>query len=117
MVFEGRHRKIVTKMTIGIVANGRFLGGGLEAAPQADMSDGLLDVLVLKESGSLKMLNELPSMKYGRYKEEGNMIYKKSRKVSFASKERDVTVTIDGEPIGILPATFEVIHNALTVRM
>lgn len=117
VVFEGRHRKIVTKMTIGIVANGRFLGGGLEAAPQADMSDGLLDVLVLKESGSLKMLNELPSMKYGQYKEEGNMIYKKSRKVSFASKERDVTVTIDGEPIGILPATFEVIRNALTVRM
>lgn len=117
VVLEGRHRKIVTKMTIGIVANGRFLGGGFVAAPKADMSDGLLDVLVLKESGSLKMLNELASMKDGQYKEEGNMFYEKSRKVSFASKERDVTVTIDGEPIGILPATFEVIHDALTVRM
>jgi diacylglycerol kinase family enzyme len=61
VVLEGRHRKIVTEMTIGIVANGRFLGGGFEAAPKADMSDGLLDVLVLKESGSLKMLNELAS--------------------------------------------------------
>lgn len=117
VVLEGRRRKIVTKMTIGIVANGRFLGGSFEAAPKADMSDGFLDVLILKESGSLKMLNELASMKDGQYKEEGNMFYKKSRKVSFASKERDVTVTIDGEPIGILPATFEVIHNALTVRM
>lgn len=117
VVLEGRHRKIVTKMTIGIVANGRFLGGGFEAAPKADMSDGFLDVLILKDSGSLKMLNELASMKDGQYKEEGNMFYKKSRKVSFASKERDVTVTIDGEPIGILPATFEVIPNALTVKM
>jgi diacylglycerol kinase (ATP) len=117
VVLEGRHRKIVTKMTLGIVANGRFLGGGFEAAPAADMSDGFLDVLILKDSGSLKMLYELSSMKDGQYKEEGNMFYKKSRKVSFASKERDVTVTIDGEPIGILPATFEIIHNALTVRM
>jgi YegS/Rv2252/BmrU family lipid kinase len=117
VVLEGRHKKIVTKMTLGIVANGRFLGGGFEAAPRADMSDGFLDVLILKDSGSLKMLTELPSMKGGRYKEEGNMIYKKSRKVSFASKERDVTVTIDGEPIGILPATFEVIHTALTIKM
>jgi len=117
VVLEGRQRKIVTKMTLGIVANGRFLGGGFEAAPRADMSDGFLDVLILKDSGSLKMLGELPSMKDGHYKEEGNMIYKKSRKVSFASKERDVTVTIDGEPIGILPATFEVIHDALTIKM
>jgi len=117
VVLKGRHRKIVTKMTLGIVANGRFLGGGFEAAPEADMSDGFLDVLILKDSGSLKMLYELSSMKDGQYKEEGNMFYKKSRKVSFASKERDVTVTIDGEPIGILPATFEIMHNALTVRM
>lgn len=114
---QGRHRKIVSKMTIGIVANGRFLGGGFEAAPKADMSDGLLDVLILKDSGSLKMLYELGSMRDGDYKVEGNMIYRQSRKVSFAPKERDVAVTIDGEPIGILPATFEVIHNALTVRM
>jgi diacylglycerol kinase family enzyme len=63
------------------------------------------------------MLYELGSMRDGDYKVEGNMIYRQSRKVSFAPKERDVAVTIDGEPIGILPATFEVIHNALTVRM
>ena len=114
---QGRQRKIVSKMTIGIVANGRFLGGGFEAAPKADMSDGLLDVLILKDSGSLKMLYELGSMRDGDYKVEGNMIYRQSRKVSFAPKERDVTVTIDGEPIGILPATFEVIHNALSLKM
>ncbi len=29
--------------------------------------------------------------------------------------ERRVTVTIDGEPVGILPATFQVLPEALTV--
>jgi diacylglycerol kinase family enzyme len=31
--------------------------------------------------------------------------------------ERDVTVTIDGEPIGILPATFDVIPSALNISI
>jgi diacylglycerol kinase family enzyme len=56
-------------------------------------------------------------MKDGDYKEEDNIVYRQVRKVSLTSKERDVTVTVDGEPIGILPATFEVIPNALTVKM
>jgi diacylglycerol kinase family enzyme len=33
-------------------------------------------------------------------------------------KERDVTITVsvDGEPIGILPAIFKIYHNALTIK-
>ena len=55
-------------------------------------------------------------MKDGDYKEEDNIIYRQVRKVTITSKERD-TVTVDGEPIGVLPATFEVIPHALTMRM
>jgi hypothetical protein len=36
--------------------------------------------------------------------------------VAVKSKERNITVTMDGEPIGILPAIFEVYQNALTVK-
>jgi YegS/Rv2252/BmrU family lipid kinase len=110
-------KKFAVKMTMAVVANGQFLGGGFKAAPHANMSDGLLDLVVLKDSGSLKMIDELINMKDGDYKEEDNIIYRQVRKVTITSKERDVTVTVDGEPIGILPATFEVIPQALTLRM
>jgi diacylglycerol kinase (ATP) len=110
-------RKYAIKMTMAVVANGQFLGGGFKVAPHASMSDGLLDLVVVKDSGSLKMIDELINMKDGDYKEEDNIVYRQVRKVSLTSKERDVTVTVDGEPIGILPATFEVIPNALTVKM
>jgi diacylglycerol kinase (ATP) len=110
-------KKFAVKMTMAVVANGQFLGGGFKAAPHANMSDGLLDLVVLKDSGSLKMIDELINMKDGDYKEEDNIIYRQVRKVAITSKERDVTVTVDGEPIGILPATFEVIPQALTLRM
>lgn len=110
-------RKFKAKMTMTVVANAQFLGGEFKAAPKADMSDGKLDLVVLKDSGSLKMLDELVNMKDGDYTEQDNIFYTQAKQVSIASKERDVTVAIDGEPIGVLPATFEIIPNALTIRM
>jgi YegS/Rv2252/BmrU family lipid kinase len=110
-------KKFAIKMTMAVVANGQFLGGGFKVAPHASMSDGLLDLVILKDSGSLKMIDELINMKDGNYKEEDKITYRQTTKVSLMSKERDVTVTVDGEPIGILPATFEVIPHALTVKM
>jgi diacylglycerol kinase (ATP) len=100
-----------------VIANGRYLGGGFMAAPKARFSDGLLDMVILKDSGSLKMLDDFINIKDGNYVNEPDIIYRQAKKVSIKSKERDVTVAIDGEPIGILPATFVVFKNALTIRI
>ena len=108
IVFDDGQEKVVTKMTMGVIANGKFLGGGFMAAPEASFSDGLLDVVILRDSGSLKMLDKLANIKTGNYTDEVDVIYKQAMKVSIKSKERDITVAIDGEPIGILPATFQV---------
>src|SRR5439155_2972455 len=101
--------------TINEVANGKFLGGGFMAAPEADMADGLLELMVLKDSGSLKMLDELANLKTGHYAGEDKILYSKAKKVLITSMVRRVTVTIDGEPVGILPATFQALPEALTV--
>lgn len=115
IVFDDGREKVVTKMTMGVIANGKFLGGGFMAAPEASISDGLLDVVILKDSGSLKMLDKLANMKTGDNTDEVDVIYKQAKKVSVKSKERDVTVAIDGEPVGILPATFQVNQHALNI--
>jgi len=115
-VDDGR-QNILTKMTMGVVANGRYLGGGFQAAPQASISDGLLDLTILKNSGSFKMLDEFVSMKGDDgYKHEDDILYLQAKKVSIKSKERDITVTVDGEPIGVLPGTFQVYQNALNLK-
>jgi diacylglycerol kinase (ATP) len=118
---DGRE-SILTKVTMCIIANGKFLGGGFKAAPNADVSDGLLDIVILKDSNSLEMMSDFINIKKGTYDKEDDVLYIQAKKVLIKPKEeekkrRDVTVTIDGEPIGILPATFQIIHNALTVRM
>jgi YegS/Rv2252/BmrU family lipid kinase len=112
---DGHRRKM--KITMAIIANGKFLAGGFKTAPNAEMSDGLLDVVIVKDAGSLKMLGELFGMKSGEYDRGGNVIYRQARKASLKSSERDVAITVDGETIGILPATFMVAHHALTIMM
>ena len=113
---DGGREKIHTEMTMAVVANGKFLGGGFKAAPRADFSDGLLDVVILKRSGSFKMLDDLVNLKEGDYSTEDDIIYKQAKTVSITSKERNVTVAVDGEPIGVLPATFQVLPKALAIR-
>jgi diacylglycerol kinase family enzyme len=114
-----KNKKISSKMTMGIVANGRFLGGGFKAAPRAKFSDGLLDIIILKNSGSFKMIDKLIELKgASTYKYEEDILYYQASEVKFLPKERDVTITVsvDGEPIGILPAIFKIYHNALTIK-
>jgi diacylglycerol kinase family enzyme len=116
IVIDG-NKKISSKMTMGVVANGRFLGGGFKAAPRAKFSDGLLDVIILKNSGSFKMLDKLIELKgASSYKFEEDILYYQASEVGFFPKERDVTVTVDGEPIGMLPAIFKSYHEALTIK-
>jgi diacylglycerol kinase family enzyme len=104
-------------MTMGIVANGRFLGGGFKAAPRAKFSDGLMDIIILTNSGSFKMLDKLIELKgTSTYKFEDDILYYQASEVKFLPKERNVTVSVDGEPIGMLPAIFKSYHNALTIK-
>ena len=123
-------KNILTKVTMCIVANGSYLGGGFKAAPKAEVSDGLLDLVILKNSGSFKILDELVKMKtvdgdsdtvdkVDDYLNDKDILYLHAKKVQLKPQHEKarITVAIDGELIGILPATFQVHHNALTVRL
>ncbi len=68
------------------------------------------------------MLEEFMSMKDGEYtSDDKDIFYLKANNVSIKSIEEkekgEITVAIDGEPIRVLPATFQVYQNALNVKM
>jgi diacylglycerol kinase (ATP) len=118
---------ILTKVTMCVIANGKFLGGGFKAAPNADVSDGLLDVVILKDSNNIEMISNFINVKKGTYGKEDDVFYTQAKKVLIkpieeeseenTDRKRDVTVTVDGESVGILPATFQVVPNALTIKI
>jgi len=116
IVIDG-DKKIKSNITMAIVANGKFLGGGFNAAPKANMSDGLLDLVIMKNSGSFKILKRLVEMKgESQYTKEEDILYYRASQVAILAKNANVTVSLDGEPVGILPALFRVYHNALTIK-
>ena len=109
--------KISSKVTMAVVANGNYLGGGFNVAPRAHFSDGKLDLIIMKNSGSFKMVKEFIEMKGDNdYKNDENILYYQAKQVTLLPKNRNMTVSLDGEPVGILPAVFRVYHNALTIK-
>ena len=59
---DNGQRRLISKMTMAVIANGRYLDGGFTAAPHANISDGLLDLTILQNSGSFKMLEGFLNM-------------------------------------------------------
>jgi diacylglycerol kinase family enzyme len=111
------NQKVTSKITLAVIANGNFLGGGFNVAPRAKISDGKLDVVIMKNSGSFKMVEKLVEMKGNSdYRREEDILYYQASQVAFLPKSRNITVSLDGEPVGILPAVFKVYHNALTIK-
>ncbi len=122
---KGVDDKVITKMTMGIIANGKFLGGGVQAATNASVNDGLLDIVIIRNSDGLGIVNEIISLKIeDQFKSEGgvasgnNIYYTQSNNASIATTgDKNIVVTLDGEPSGILPAFFKIFPSFLNVRI
>ena len=98
-----------------IVANGRFFGAGLQPAPEAQIDDGLFDVAVIGDIGFLKGAGNLGKLRDGTYLKLPYVSFRRGKSVSARCAER-VLIEADGEVIGKLPATFDLIPAAIRIR-
>ena len=96
------------------LANGQYSGGGIRSGPRARLDDGLLDVVQIGASGMLEKLIGMRKLRSGAFVDRPNVIYRTARRVE-AESEASVPVEVEGEPIGTLPASFEVIGERLRV--
>ncbi len=94
-----------------IVANARGYGGGLVLTPEADMSNGRLDILILQAGSKSGLLRFLISARLGR---PGSFAFvRRVRTTSLAIEGSSaVPVQVDGEPAGFIPARIQVSHAA-----
>jgi YegS/Rv2252/BmrU family lipid kinase len=101
-------------LVLATAANGRFFGGGMEVAPRARPDDGLLDVVVIPGFSKLRLLAELPGIYRGRHLEVPGVGAFRGRVLEAVPLGDPAPwVEIDGEPLGHLPARFEVMPGAL----
>jgi diacylglycerol kinase family enzyme len=112
-------KSLLTNMTMAMVSNGSIMGGGFNAATKAEMNDGLLDTIIVKNSGGFKILDKLVDIKRGEESiaNQDEIYYGQSEAIALLSNlENNITVSIDGEPIGILPSYFKVFPLSLNIK-
>ena len=95
-------------------ANSKAYGGGMIAAPDAELDDGLLDVGVTGNVGKIRFLRGLSKIFEGKH---GEILQVRQWRVSEVRIESDrpFVVYADGDPIAELPATVRVLPRALRV--
>ena len=100
------------------VANARYFGGGMKIAPEAKLTDGKFDVVGVGDLGAMKIFTSAPRVYFGSHLSMPEVSHALARKVTVRPAERAVTVDleVDGELPGRLPATFQIIPEALRVR-
>ena len=101
------------------VANARYFGGGMKIAPDAKLTDGKFDVVGVGDLSALKLFTSAPRVYLGSHLSMPEVSHALARRVSVRSADRNVEVAleIDGELPGKLPATFQIIPEALRVRV
>jgi diacylglycerol kinase (ATP) len=111
--FDGGERRGL--MHDVVVANGRFLGGGMKLAPDAHPDDGLFDVVLVGDVSKLDFVTTSPKLYRGGHVGHPRIEVVRSRAVSVEA-ELPMLVELDGESAGTTPARFEVVPEALRLR-
>jgi YegS/Rv2252/BmrU family lipid kinase len=95
--------------------NTKAYGGGMYAAPDAELDDGLLDVVFCEDVPKRRFLTQvMPRVFKGTHVELPEVHVLRARRLR-VDADRPFDVYADGDPIGATPATIEVLPRALRV--
>jgi len=97
-----------------IVANGCYFAGGMYIAPQAELSDSLLDVVIIGDIGKFELLKALPSVYKGSHVTHPKVRIEQATHIAIESS-KPVLVQADGELLGESPASFWLMPAVLSI--
>lgn len=107
----------VVRAPMVAVANGPYVGAAYAVAPGARIDDGLLDVVVFRGTGVLRILVHLAAVAGGRHlppPPQAETLRVPAVRIG-TRRRRPLPVHADGTAIGATPARFEAIPAALKV--
>ncbi len=97
-----------------IVANARYVAGGVPIAPQAEPDDGELDVIIVPATSLPRLATLAPQILLGRHLDSRDITFRRAHKLRVDSKP-GMWFNTDGELVGNEPATFTVLPRVLRV--
>lgn len=96
------------------IANNKAFGGGMMIAPDAELDDGLFDVVFTGPVGKWRFLANLPKVFKGTHVREDEVTVRRAARVEVRA-DRPFQVYCDGEHLTDLPAELRVLPGALRV--
>jgi diacylglycerol kinase (ATP) len=99
------------------IANGRWFAGGLKVAPTADPGDGEFDIAVMGGAPRRRLVLTLRALRCG-CADPALRLIRATKLVAAPTVETSgaVEVETDGESVGLLPATFQILPGAINLR-
>ncbi len=113
--FDDQPAEALTITTLA-VANGKYFGGGMKVAPEADVSDGIFDVTVWSGYGLSDFVIRSKGVYSGAHVNWKGTRTLRAKKVHAESDEK-VLIDCDGEQPGTLPATLSILPGAIRLKV
>jgi diacylglycerol kinase (ATP) len=102
------------KICTAIMSIGKYGGGSMFIAPNADIRDGLFDVVVVGDVSKPDLLVSFPRIYKGTHLTHPKISIKHAREVEIIS-QKGIALQADGELIGESPARFSILPSAMTI--
>lgn len=103
------------------ICNGQYFGSGMHVAPMADPSDGTFEIVSLGPTNKVAFALTSSAIYKGEHLKQPGAVHLRGDKITLTlDNERAAKphflLDLDGEAIGGLPITVEVLKGAVTVR-
>jgi len=112
MVLDGT-QEMDADLTLAAFGNTRSYGGGMLICPNADRTDGLLDITMVHEASRIKLLRLFPTVIKGTHVELDEV--STARATSISIECPGISVYADGDFACLLPAEISAVPGALQV--
>ena len=106
-------QRIDGEFTFVCACNGRYYGGGFNPVPEADPTDGLLDVLLVDKVNLFMVPGLIGKYKNGRYQELNHLVRHYKTKELKIFCDREVPVNVDGEALYAKEVEFAIADEKL----
>ncbi len=107
--------RLRTRAMLVAVANTTSFGGGMKVCPDADVSDGLFDVLIVHELSIAAFLKVFPRVFSGTHVHHPAVDIRRARRVRLEA--HGIQAQADGEPMAVLPLDVDLVPASLTVAV
>ena len=96
MKIEVENKTYEDVFTTVAVCNARYYGGGYKIAPTSSLTDGLLDIYLVKKTNRFDMIRLIAGIKYALHEQSPKTIKLQSNKVKIQS-DIEIESNMDGE--------------------